>query len=92
MNEAAGPTTVSQDLLAAAVGALMPLGAGILTLIGYLWLSFFGAVLGAAGAVVWFVWWRKKHGRFFPTDLPGSTVVRLALLVGGLALVFAVSM
>lgn len=91
-SEAVGPTTVSQDLLAAALGALMTLGAGLLVLIGYSWLSAFGAVLGAAGAIAWGAWWRNKYGRFFPKALQSATVVRLALLVGALALVFAVSL
>lgn len=90
-SEAAGPTTASQDLLAAAVGALMPLGAGMLVLIGYFWFSAFGAILGAAGAVALGVWWRNKFGRFFPKDLQGGAVVRLAILVGVLLVIFAAS-
>lgn len=92
MDEAAGPTTVSQDLLAATLGALMPLGAGILILIGYSWLNIFGAVLGAAGAVAWFVWWRRQKGRFFPKDLAARTVVRMAILVAVLVVIFVASM
>jgi hypothetical protein len=91
-SEAVGPTTVSQDLLAAALGALMTLGAGLLVLIGYFWLSAFGAVLGAAGAIAWGVWWRNKHGQFFPKALQGAFVVRIALLVGALTVVFFVSL
>lgn len=92
MDEAAGPTTVSQDMLAATLGALMPLGAGMLILIGYSWLDIFGAVLGAIGAIAWLVWWRRTKGRFFPRDLAGRTVVRMAILVGVLVLVFVVTM
>lgn len=88
-SEAAGPTTVSQDLLAATLGALMTLGAGLLVLIGYLWLSVFGAVLGVAGVVAWGVWWHKRYGQLFPKELTGRTVARLALLIGVLAVIFA---
>lgn len=91
-SDVVGPTTVSQDLRAAALGALMTLGAGLLVLIGYFWLNVFGAFLGAAGAVAWGVWWRNKHGQFFPRDVQGGTVGRVALLVGALAIVFIASL
>jgi hypothetical protein len=83
-----GPTTVSQDLLAAALAALMPLGAGILITIGYVWIDTFGVILGAGATVAWGYWWRTKHGAFFPKDLNGATVGRIAVLVAVLAVVF----
>jgi hypothetical protein len=90
--DAVGPTTVSQDLLAAAVGALMPLGAGLAIMIGYLWLDVFGAVLGAGAAIGWGVWWYKRRGVLFPKELRGKTVAGVAILVAVLGVVFAVSL
>jgi hypothetical protein len=83
-----GPTTVSQDLLAAALAALMPLGAGLLIMIGYAWFGAFGVILGAGAAGAWGYWWRTKHGAFFPKDLGGATVGGIAVLVAVLAVVF----
>jgi hypothetical protein len=91
-SEAVGPTTVSQDLLAATLGALMTFGAGLLVLIGYFWLDAFGAVIGAAAAIAGVVWWRRRHGQFFPNGLQGRTVVRFAVLVGVLAVIFVGSL
>jgi hypothetical protein len=87
-----GPTTVSQDLLAAALGGLLPLGAGLLMMIGYLWIDVFGAILGAGAAAAWAFWWRKKHGTFFPKNLDGKSVGGIGVLVAVLALIFAVSL
>lgn len=69
----------------------MTLGAGLMVLIGYFWLNVFGAVIGAALAIAWVVWWRRKHERFFPKDLQGGTVVRFVILVAVLAVVFFAS-
>lgn len=60
---------LGSDLRAATVGALMPFGAGMLVLLGYQWLDVFGIFLGVGGAVWWAVWWRRKHGAFFPRDV-----------------------
>ena len=87
-----GPTTVQQDLLAAALAGLMPLGDGLLVLIGYVWLDIFGAILGIAGAVAWAVWWRNRRGSFFPKDLTGGSVGGIAALVGLLVVVFALTL
>ena len=80
-NAPIGPTTVQQDAQAAALAALMPLGGGVLIALGYAWLGAFGAVLAVAGVVWWAFWWRGKHGRFFPKDLRGGSVARLAVFV-----------
>ncbi|GAB3281574.1 hypothetical protein [Parasphingorhabdus pacifica] len=75
-----GPTTVSQDVLAAVLAALMPLGGGLLVFFGYAWLDVFGALLGAGGAGWWAYWWYNKHQTFFPKDLRGSSVGGIAAL------------
>ncbi|MEV4314395.1 hypothetical protein [Actinocrispum sp. NPDC049592] len=70
------------DIRAAAVGALMPFGAGLLVLVGYLWLDVFGVFLGLGGAIWWAVWWRRKHGRFFPRDVEGGPFILTIVLAG----------
>ncbi|CAM00964.1 hypothetical protein A8924_2049 [Saccharopolyspora erythraea NRRL 2338] len=85
---AAGPTTVSQDMLAATLAALMPLGGGFLILWGYAWLDIFGAIVGAALAGGWAFWWRNKHRTFFPKDLRGGSVGGVAVLVALFGLFF----
>lgn len=86
------PTTVQQDALAAALGLLMPLGGGLLVMWGYSWLGVFGGVLGGAGVVFWALWWRGKHGVFFPKDLRGGTVGGLAALTALFGLFFFLSL
>lgn len=76
-----GPTTRSQDLLAAALAALVVFGSGLLVMFGWAWTGPPGAFLGAAGAVVWLVWWRTQRGAFFPRDLAGGSVGGIAALV-----------
>jgi hypothetical protein len=68
------------DIRAAVVGALMPLGAGLLVLVGYLWLEVFGVFLAVAGGIWWAVWWRRKHGRFVPRDVEGGPFVLTIVL------------
>ncbi len=87
-----GPTTVSQDLLAATLAALMPLGGGLLVLLGYAWFEGFGAVLGAGGAIWWGYWWRNKHQTFFPKDLRGGSVGGIGFLVALIALLFVLAL
>lgn len=76
-----GPTTRSQDLLAAALAALVVFGSGLLVMFGWAWTGPPGAFLGTAGAVVWLVWWRTQRGAFFPRDLAGGSVGGIAALV-----------
>ncbi|GAA2799302.1 hypothetical protein [Saccharopolyspora taberi] len=85
---ALGPTSVSQDLLAAALAALMPLGGGFLALWGYAWLGIFGVILGLVAAGGWAFWWRNKHKTFFPKDLRGGSVAGIAVLVALFGLFF----
>ncbi|ONI79177.1 hypothetical protein ALI144C_25395 [Actinosynnema sp. ALI-1.44] len=69
------------DFRVAIVGALMPFGLGLLVLLGYAWLSFFGAILGLLGALWWALWWRKKHNKkFFPRDVEGGPFVLTLVL------------
>jgi hypothetical protein len=86
------PTTVSQDALAAALAALMPLGAGLLVVLGYAWIGVFGAILGAIGAVAWAFWWRNKHQAFFPGDLRGGSVGGVAALIALIGLLFVLAL
>jgi hypothetical protein len=48
---------------------MTPFLAGLLVLLGYVWLGGFGIVLGLAGAIFWALWWRKRNGKFFPRDV-----------------------
>ena len=69
------------DIRAATVGAMIPFGGGLMFLVGFLWMSWFGIILAAAGAVWWAVWWRKKHGgKFFPRDVEGGPFVLTLVL------------
>jgi hypothetical protein len=77
----AGPTTTSQDALAATLAALLPLGGGMLLMLGYAWIGIFGSILGVAAAVGWAFWWRNRHQAFFPKDLRGGSVGRVGVLV-----------
>lgn len=86
------PTTTSQDLLAAALAALMPLGAGLLMLLGWALLGAFGVILGIGGSFWWGYWWRTKHQAFFPTDLRGGSVGGIAVLVALVGIFFASSL
>jgi TRAP-type C4-dicarboxylate transport system permease small subunit len=76
---------LGSDLRVALVATLMPFGAGMLLLLGYLWFDFFGAILGVGAAIWWAVWWRKKHdGTFFPKDVKGGPfagTIAIALVV-----------
>jgi hypothetical protein len=87
-----GPTTVSQDMLAATLAGLMPLAVGLLAMIGWLWLGVFGAFLGIGASIGWLYWWRNKHGAFFPKGLRGRSVVGIGVFVAVLILIFAVSL
>lgn len=74
----AGP---GSDFRVAVLGALIPFGGGLLFLVGFLWLTWFGIVLAALGALWWAVWWRKKHDKkFFPRDVEGGPFVLTIVL------------
>ena len=60
---------LGSDLRVAAVGAMAPFLAGLLVLLGYLWLGGFGIVLGLGGAIFWAVLWYRRNGKFFPRDV-----------------------
>lgn len=86
------PTTASQDLLAATLGALMALGGGLLVLFGWAWLGPFGVILGIGGAIWWGYWWYQKHQTFFPKDLRGGSVGGIAVLVALLGIFFVLAL
>ncbi|WP_433871981.1 hypothetical protein [Saccharopolyspora sp. CA-218241] len=88
----AGPTTTSQDVLAATMAALMPLGAGFTVTLGYLWLDIFGLIVGLGAVAGWAYWWRNKHGAFFPADLRGGSVGGFGALVAVIGLFFLIAL
>ena len=71
------------DIRAATLGALIPFGCGLMFLVGFLWLGWFGVFLALGGSIWWAVWWRKKHGgKFFARDVEGGPfVVTIAITV-----------
>ncbi|MEV5535572.1 hypothetical protein AB0L13_01840 [Saccharopolyspora shandongensis] len=87
-----GPTTTSQDVLAATLAALLPLGGGMLVMLGYSWLDIFGLILGVAGAAGWGYWWRNKHKSFFPKDLRGGSVGGIGALVAVIGILLFISL
>jgi hypothetical protein len=86
-----GPTTTSQDALAATLAALLPLGGGMLIMLGYVWIGVFGGILGAAGAAGWAFWWRKKNKAFFPENLRGGSVGGIGALVAVITVLLFIS-
>jgi hypothetical protein len=71
---------LGSDLRVAAVGAMAPFLAGLLVLLGYIWLGGFGILLGLGGAIWWAVWWYRKHGKFFPRDVnTGAFTITIVL-------------
>jgi hypothetical protein len=71
---------VGSDFRVAVLGALMPFGAGALVLLGYMWLDALGVILAIAGGIWWAVWWRRKHGKFFPRDVEGGPFILTIVL------------
>ena len=69
------------DVRTFGAAALLTFGAGVLVLDGYIVLSgVFGGILGLVGAVFGIVWWRHKHDKVFPRDLPTKSIVILAVV------------
>ncbi|MFC7344132.1 hypothetical protein [Saccharopolyspora griseoalba] len=86
------PTTTNQDVLAAALAALLPLGGGLLLVLGYAWLGWFGVVLAAVGDAGWGYWWYgKNEQRWFPESLRGGQVGGIAVLVAIITLLLFVT-
>jgi hypothetical protein len=81
---------LGSDLRVAAVGAMAPFLAGLLVLLGYLWLNGFGLLLGLGAAIGWGVWWYRRNGRrFFPRDVAtGPFYITIGLTAGALILTF----
>jgi hypothetical protein len=74
----AGP---GSDFRVATLGALIPFGGGLMFLVGFLWLTWFGVILAAGGSLWWALWWRKKHNKkFFPRDVEGGPFVLTIVL------------
>lgn len=71
------------DLRVAAVAAMAPFLAGLLVLLGYIWLGGFGILLGLGGAIFWAVWWHRRNDRaFFPRDVNGGAFTATIVLTG----------
>ena len=86
------PTTVNQDVLAAALAALIPLGGGLLLVLGYAWMGWFGVVLAAVGDAGWGYWWYGKNDqRWFPAELRGGQVAGITVLVAIITLLLFVT-
>ncbi|TCO48042.1 hypothetical protein [Actinocrispum wychmicini] len=83
---------LGSDFRAAAVGAMMPLGLGLAGLVGYIWVDVFGVILAIGGGIWWAVWWRRKHGKFFPRDVQNGPFVLTSVLVAILLVVAIVIM
>lgn len=83
---------MGQDLRAAAVGALIPLGCGLFVLDGYALGGWFGAFFCLMVDVIWLIWWRSKHWQWFPRELGWSHVVWgvFAVMVFGFVLLGAI--
>jgi hypothetical protein len=84
---------VGSDLLVASVAAMGPFLAGMLALLGLIWIGGFGVVLGLGGAVFWAVWWYRRNGALFPRDVDlAAYAITVALTVGSLILVLVVAL
>ncbi|HJQ45194.1 MAG TPA: hypothetical protein VJ870_02565 [Amycolatopsis sp.] len=74
----AGTGSDARTFLAA---VLLTYGTGVLMLDGYILLSgVFGAILGLVGGGLCVLWWRHKHDKVFPRDLPTRSIVILAVV------------
>ena len=80
---------LGSDLRITAVAAMTPFLAGMLVLLGYVWLGGFGVLLGLGAAIAWAVWWFRRNDRkFFPRDVnTGAFVITIGLTVVSLVLV-----
>ncbi|HVW44210.1 MAG TPA: hypothetical protein VHC18_22965 [Amycolatopsis sp.] len=59
---------------------LLTYGTGVLMLNGYILIGVFGAILGLVAGGLCVLWWRNKHDKVFPRDLPVKSVVILAVV------------
>ncbi len=76
------------DVKTFATAVLLTFGAGLLGMVGWAVLdSGFGGFLGLVGAFFAIFWWRHKHGKVFPREVPAKSVVLLAVVNVVLALI-----
>lgn len=79
---------LGSDLKVASVAAMGPFLAGMLALLGLLWIGGFGVVLGLAGAVAWAVWWYRRNDGLFPREVDNRAFfITIALTAAALILV-----
>ncbi|MER7115880.1 hypothetical protein ABT332_15465 [Saccharomonospora azurea] len=73
----AGPAS---DAKAFAAAALLTFTCGMVVLVGYVMIGFFGIILSLIGVVFGLVWWKERHGAMLPRDLTAKSVVSLAVV------------
>ncbi len=64
----------------------------LIVMIGYIMIGGFGIFLGLVGVVFILVWWKERHGRVLPRNLPGTSLALLfvtSLVLFGLAALMA---
>ncbi|WP_130344481.1 hypothetical protein [Herbihabitans rhizosphaerae] len=77
------------DIRVMTVAFVMPMMA-LAAIVGFVWGSWIGGIIGAALWVGWLVWWRSKHkGKFFPRDVQTGPFV-ITLIIA--AIVFFVTL
>ena len=59
---------------------LLTYGTGVLMLNGYILIGVFGAILGLIAGGLCVLWWRNKHDKVFPRDLPVKSLVIVAVV------------
>jgi len=75
---------LGSDIRITAVAAMTPFLAGMLVLLGYVWLGGFGVLLGIGAAVAWAVWWFRRNDRkFFPRDVDNRASARCSSVAAG---------
>lgn len=85
----AGPASDAKAFFAT---VLLTFISGMIVMIGYIMIGGFGIFLGLVGVVFILVWWKERHGRVLPRNLPGTSLALLfvtSLVLFGLAALMA---
>jgi hypothetical protein len=85
----------ASDVKTFVAAALLSLSAGLLIVLGYRFVGFFGGFLGivVAGFAIW--WWKNLHDKVFPRELPRSSMLGLfvvTVVLSGLVFLMAGSL